>query len=164
MSDGSAEKTKDETGAPPTFSEIGLEGFAPYLFNRISERWNTTIREALKGSELTTVRMRALATLSARPGLTINELSVLAVCEQSTMSRNLDALEEAGYVRRVPKSDDLRARELYITPEGQRALDAFWPAMHAHHEALLSGLEEREREQLLALLNKVLRTIRQNPY
>lgn len=162
MSEGP--RDEETTRDLPAFSEIGLEGFAPYLINRISERWNTTIGEALKGTELTTVRMRALATLAARPGVTINELSVLAVSEQSTMSRNLDALEEAGYIRRVPKSDDLRARELYITPDGQRALDAFWPTMHGHYEALLSGLTETERDQFLILLNKVLQTIRQNPF
>jgi DNA-binding MarR family transcriptional regulator len=151
------------TGIPP-FAELGLERFAPYLINRISERWNSTISEALKGTDLTTMRMRALATLAVRPGLTINELSVLAVSEQSTMSRNLDALEEAGLVRRVPKSDDLRAREIHITPEGQRALDAFWPTMHAHHQALLAGLTDSERDQFLALLTKVLTNVRQTPF
>lgn len=154
----------DPPAGPPTFAELGLERFAPYLINRISERWNTTIRDALKGSDLTTMRMRALATLADRPGLTINELSVLAVSEQSTMSRNLDVMEEAGLVRRVPKSDDLRAREIYITPAGQHALDAFWPTMHGHYQELLAGLSDAERDQFLGLLNKVLLNIRQNPF
>ena len=159
--------TDDDSDTPaelPSFAELGLEGFAPYFFNRISERWNTTIRDALKGTELTTTRMRALAALASRPGVTINELSVFAISEQSTMSRNLDALEEAGLVRRVPKPEDMRAREIYITPAGQRAPDAFWPTMHAHHEHLLSGLTDNERAQLFELLKKVLVTIRKNPF
>lgn len=155
---------ENDDDAIPSFAELGLERFAPYLINRISERWNTNIREALKGTGLTTMRMRALATLSERPGLTINELSVLAVSEQSTMSRNLDALEEAKLIRRVPKSDDMRAREIYITSAGQRALDAFWPKMHAQYQHLLSGLTPRERDELLRLLSKLLVTIRENPF
>ncbi len=147
----------------PTMAEIGLDRFAPYLINRISARWNASIQEALRGTDLTTVRMRTLAVLSARPGATINELSVLAVIEQSTMSRNLDSMEAAGLIRRVPRADDLRVREIHVTPAGRRALDDFWPTMHAEYEKLIDGFSERERDQLISLLHKMLRNIRQHP-
>src|SRR5215468_5450210 len=75
----------------PSLGEIGLNNFAPYLMNRIMARWNTNIAEELKALDITTTQMRALAVLSVSTQVTINELSVFAVTEQSTMSRTLDS-------------------------------------------------------------------------
>ncbi len=84
--------------------EIGLNQFAPYLMNRVIARWNANLADDLKALDITTAKMRALAILSITPSVTINELSVFAVTEQSTMSRTLDSLEEQGFIRRQPRA------------------------------------------------------------
>ena len=91
-------------GLRPTLGEIGLDQFAPYLINRISLSWTNHLADALKAHEMTTTKMRALAVLSISSPVTINELSLYALTEQSTMSRTLDALEEQGYIRRRPRA------------------------------------------------------------
>ena len=98
--------------------EIGLGNFVPYLMNRVIGRYNADLQGVLKQSNLTTAKMRTLAVLAVLPGLTINELSVYAVTEQSTMSRTLEAMEAAGLVRRVERSSDARVREIYLTEAG----------------------------------------------
>ena len=80
--------------------------------NRIMGRYNAELRDALAEQGLTTPRMRTLAVLSVAGGLTVNELSVYAVVEQSTMSRTLDALEAAGLVRRREDEADSRIRRV----------------------------------------------------
>jgi MarR family transcriptional regulator for hemolysin len=60
-------------------------------------------------------QMRALAVLSVSSSVTINELSVFAVTERSTMSRPLASLAEQGYIRRQPRPDDMRIRDVRIT-------------------------------------------------
>ena len=47
---------------------------------------------------LSTSKMRTLAALAANGTLTVNELTVMAVSEQSTMSRTLDQLEYDGLI------------------------------------------------------------------
>ncbi len=106
-------------GRRPSMGEIGLNQFDPYLLNRISARWNADMAEVVKAHDLTTARMRALAVLSVAPGLTINELSVYAVTEQSTLSRNLDAMEEQGLIRRRMRAEDGRVREIHLTEKGR---------------------------------------------
>ena len=59
-----------------------LEAFAPYLINRISARYSADMAEALRLHGLTTPKMRALAVLAVRPGITVNECAVYAVMEQ----------------------------------------------------------------------------------
>ena len=96
----------DSSHARPTLGEIGINQFAPYLMNRITARWNADMHDALKTLDMTTTEMRALAILSLSSSVTINELSVYAVTEQSTMSRTLDSLEEQGLVRRQVRPGD----------------------------------------------------------
>ena len=96
-------------GLRPSLGEIGLQQFAPYLINSVSLSWNTHLANALKAHDMTTTKMRALAILSISSPVTINELSLYALTEQSTMSRTLEfprrqGLHSAPPARRRPES------------------------------------------------------------
>ena len=144
----------------PSFAEIGLNYFVPYLLNRIAASWNTSLAGELRKFGLSTPQMRTLAVLGISSGLTINELSALTVTEQSTMSRTLDTLEIRGFVSRRPRPSDLRVREVEITTAGREAFDAFWPVMFQHYEQMFRGIGEDEFSQFVATLQKVLRNNR----
>jgi len=116
--------------------------------------------EELRRHDLTTPQMRALAVLSINSGLTINELSVLTVTEQSTMSRTLDNLEERNLVRRRQRSSDMRVREVEITATGRDVFSAFWPAMFERYGNMFRDIDEEEFGRFVATLHKVLRNIR----
>ena len=148
--------------AIPSIGEIGLQQFAPYLLNRISARWNANMAEALRAHDMTTTKMRALAVLSITSGLTVNELSVLAVTEQSTMSRTLDAMEEQGFIRRQPRADDMRVREVHITEQGREAFARVWPMIHDMFLRMFEGIEDDEYQAFTTTLHKVLLNIRKH--
>jgi DNA-binding MarR family transcriptional regulator len=151
---------RETDSSMPSFAEIGLNYFVPYLLNRIAASWNTGLVGELRKFGLTTPQMRTLAVLGISSGLTINELSALTVTEQSTMSRTLDTLEIRGFVSRRPRPSDLRVREVEITPAGREAFDAFWPDMFQHYEQMFRGIGEDEFSQFVATLQKVLRNTR----
>ena len=152
-------ETDAETSLP-SLAEIGLNHFAPYLINRIAASWNGNLMEELRHHDLTTPQMRALAVLSINSGLTINELSVLTVTEQSTMSRTLDSLEKRGLVLRRQRPSDMRVREVEITAAGRDAFSAFWPVMFDRYENMFRDIDEEEFGRFIATLHKVLRNIR----
>lgn len=145
-----------------TLGEIGLWQFAPYLMNRIMGRYNANLQAALRSQNLSTAKVRTLAVLAVVPGLTINELSVYAVTEQSTMSRTLDAMEKAGLIRREAREGDARVREIHLTDAGRAEFDAVWPIMHARYEEMFSGIGASERAAFVDTLQKVLKNIRQH--
>jgi DNA-binding MarR family transcriptional regulator len=147
---------------PPSLGEIGLNNFAPYLMNRIMARWNTNVADELKDFAMTTAQMRALAVLSVSSSVTINELSVFAVTEQSTMSRTLDSLEEQGYIRRQPRSDDMRVRDVSITAKGRSAFEKIWPMLYRMLLQMFDDVGEDEYRNFLGTLQKVLRNIRKH--
>lgn len=144
----------------PTMGEIGLNNFAPYLMNRVISRWNANLADDLKALDMTTAKMRALAILSITPSVTINELSVFAVTEQSTMSRTLDSLEDQGYIRRQPRPDDMRVRDVTITEDGRAAFEKIWPTMYDDFLKMFQGIEEEEYKTFVAVLHRILQNIR----
>ena len=138
----------------PTMGEIGLNQFAPYLMNRIAARWNANLADELKTHDITTTKMRALAILSLTPSVTINE--------QSTMSRTLDSLEEQGYIRRQPRAEDMRIRDVTITEEGRAAFGKIWPTMYDLFLHMFDGVEEEEYRLFLSILHRILTNIRKH--
>lgn len=150
------------SGGRPSLGEIGLNEFAPYLMNRIMARWNGTVADELKAFDLTTASFRILAILSVMPVLTINELTIYAVSEQSTMSRTIDAMESQGLVRRTPRQDDMRVRDVTITEAGRAALERAWPVVYDQFETLVSGVSDDEFRAFVATLHKLLRNVRRH--
>ncbi|ODT67087.1 MAG: transcriptional regulator [Pelagibacterium sp. SCN 63-23] len=146
-------------GRLPSLGEIGLNQFAPYLLNRLSASYNTHLQDVLRPHDLTTAKMRALSLLTISEGLTVNELADLAVLEQSTMSRTLDALEEQGLVRREMRKGDMRVRELHITEQGRAAFQAFWPVLYGLYADLFEGVDADEYDRFIDTLHKVLRNM-----
>ena len=140
--------------------EIGLQLFAPYLMNRVIGRYNATIRDELRSRNLTTPQMRALAVLAVGDGLTINDLAVYTVTEQSTMSRTLDAMEAQGLVRREAHHTDNRVRQIYLTEAGRTLFDEMWPTMWNAFSAMFAGVSDSEYETFLSVLHKMLRNVR----
>jgi DNA-binding MarR family transcriptional regulator len=152
----------DPNAKRPTMGEIGLNQFAPYLMNRVVARWNANLADELKSLDMTTAKMRTLAILAITPSVTINELSVFAVTEQSTMSRTLDSLEDQGYIRRQPRADDMRIRDVTITEEGRAAFEKLWPTMYDSLQQMFHGIDEAEYRQFISVLHRVLHNIRKH--
>lgn len=161
MAEGSFRDDADERPRE-ALGEIGLWHFAPYLMNRIMGRYNADMQAALREHDLTTAKMRTLAVLAVVPGLTINELSIYAVTEQSTMSRTLEALEKAGFVRRQERESDGRVREIYLTDAGRAEFDRSWPIMYDGYRRMFAGIPDAERAAFIGTLQKILKNVRRH--
>lgn len=147
---------RSSDASQPSLGEIGLSAFVPYLLNRIASSWNLELQDALRRQKLNTVRMRTLAVLTIKNGLSIKELINLTVIEQSTLSRALDALEKQALIERVAGEDDRRVRTVSITDKGREAFASLWPDMYHEYENMLAGIDEGERLALIRTLHKIL--------
>jgi DNA-binding MarR family transcriptional regulator len=145
-----------------TLGQIGLQQFAPYLMNRIMGRYNATLRDDFRRQHRTIPQVRTLAVLSVSDGVTVGDLSVYTVIEQSTLSRTLDSLEAHGLVRRETGETDSRVRKVFLTDEGRAEFNRAWPAMHDAFEAMFDGIDEAEYAALVGTLQKMLRNIRKH--
>ena len=84
--------------------------------------------------------------------LRVNELAREVVLSPTAMSRFVDRVEAAGYVRREPDPDDRRALRIVITDEGVALLRRMWPIYKAgideHFGAFLGASPTRTRAML----------------
>ena len=76
------------------------------------------------------------------------------------MSRTLDSLEEQGYIRRRPRTEDMRIRDVRITEEGREAFEKIWPTMYGLLLQMFDGIDEAEYRVFVSTLHKVLHNIR----
>lgn len=141
-----------------------MRDFAPYLMNRIMARYNAGVADVLAAEGVSVPQMRTLAVLVQQGPRTINELSVLTVIKQSTLSRTLDAMEAAGLVRREACEADSRVRHIHLTDEGRAAHSRAWPAMQRAEAALFEGIPEDERDAFTRTLSRILKSIRHHDY
>ena len=141
-----------------------LEEFTPYLMNRIMARYNKGVEAALKEAGVSVAQMRALVGLAESGPCTINELSVLTVIKQSTLSRTLDTMENAGLLAREARDGDSRVRLITLTDAGRTAFEAALPAMLGMRDTMLSSLDLEERATLNRMLLRVFYDIRHHDF
>lgn len=157
---GAARSEAVEPPLHPWLGEVGLNGFAPYLMNRIMGRYNADLRHEMAALGLSTAKMRALAVLSVIDGIQMSQLGVYAVVEQSTLSRAVEALVTDGMVRRETDPDDQRAARIFLTRAGRAVFDRMWPHMVESHDRMFAGIDAEERRAFLGTLHKMLANIR----
>ena len=143
-------------------ARMGLDGYAPYLMNRIMGRYNATLRAEMARLGLSTAKMRALAILSVEDGMQMGELGIYAVVEQSTLSRALDGLVADGLALRVTDEADQRVARIHLTEAGRAAFDRLWPHMVAAHDRMFRGIDAAERRAFLGTLRKMLGNVRKH--
>ncbi|MGD9862993.1 MAG: MarR family winged helix-turn-helix transcriptional regulator [Pseudodonghicola sp.] len=162
--EGAARAAGTEVPVRPWLGEVGLNGFAPYLMNRIMGRYNADLRREMAAQGLSTAKMRALAVLSVIDGIQMSQLGVYAVVEQSTLSRAVESLCADGLVRRESDPDDQRAMRIFLTRAGRAAFDRMWPHMAGSHDRMFAGIGEDERRAFLGTLHKMLANIRKHEF
>lgn len=144
--------------------DLSLDDFLPYLLNRISSRLNIDLAEDLREIGVTPQYWRVLAVLHVADGRSIGELSVYTITEQSTLSRIVDRMAEAGLVERRASPEDARVAEVHLTAAGRETFDRILPVAIGHYRRATAGLDESEHRQLVDTLHKVLDNIRATPY
>lgn len=108
------------------------------------------------GFDLTPVQYAALAAVSTNPGIDQITLAGLIAYDRTTITGVVDRLAQKGLLERRASSRDRRSRELQITTEGQKTLEAVSPAVETAQELLVRGLTGEEQQELMRLLRKAI--------
>jgi DNA-binding MarR family transcriptional regulator len=153
-------KGKWKSGPPRTRDQ--LQNYIPYLFNRLANRWNLDQNRDLGEHGVNNVVFRTLSVLFIHKTLTVNEIAVLAVTEQSSASRTIDSMVSSGLVKREIAEEDQRRRVVALTPEGEALLRKVWPIMNNNYDRMIAGIDPDDIEVCARVLAKMVENIRQN--
>jgi DNA-binding MarR family transcriptional regulator len=100
-----------------------------------------------------------LRAVGAAEGLSQQAIGERLRIPASRMVAFVDALEERGLLERRANPADRRARALHLTEAGEKLLTKAFAAAVEFETGLCAELGPGEREQLLALLGKVLSAV-----
>ena len=106
--------------------------------------------QRLRPAGLSLSQFSLMAHVAAARDDTISALAERIGLDQSTLSRNLRALERSGLVEIAAIERDLRRRAVWLTEEGARRLEAAIPLWRAAQAALSDHLDPVEVWRLAA--------------
>jgi DNA-binding MarR family transcriptional regulator len=103
------------------------------------------LRQERSGSDLTLTQLSALGSLSRYGDLTLGELAAIEKVKPPSMTRTINALQDAGLVTRTAHESDGRQVVVGLTDEARAVLDEDRRRRDAWLATHLVGLKPRER-------------------
>jgi len=134
-----------------------LEDFLPYRLSILSNRVSRAIAARYADTfGLSIPEWRIIAVLGRRPGLTAKEIAEATEMDKVAVSRAVAKLVESKRVAARADRDDARRQILSLTAQGESVHARIAPIALASEQRLLAALDARERQQLDALLDRLL--------
>ncbi|KAA9377419.1 MarR family transcriptional regulator [Microbispora cellulosiformans] len=131
------------------------------LLNQVGRELRTVVDGMLAPYDLT-AQQAALLLSAARQETSPNRLAPELGTDTAGMTRLLDRLEAKGLVRRRRHPDDRRSVVVEVTGQGRALVPRLAPVFGRASARLLAGLSEEEVRLLTALLERMLRNLRQD--
>jgi len=139
-----------------TDARLLVEQCAGWNSRLAARRITQFLDRELAGSGLTVAQLGLMAQIAAAADDTLGALARRTGLEQSTLSRNLRTLEDAGLIEIAMVEADLRRRAVWLTEAGARRLEAAIPVWRAAHAKLIRhvapGLARRLADAAEALI------------
>ena len=136
---------------PPSFTTLPT-----WLLNQTAQHAQRLLKSGFAELDAKGYHYRVLATLDELGPASQATLGRRCGIHLSDLVATINDLTAQDYVRRSPDPADRRRNTISLTPAGRRRLRDLHERVVAIQDELLAPLTAREREQLTALLGRVL--------
>ncbi len=137
----------------PIPGELGQ--FPGYLMARLGEASRRRFHKALEPEGLHPRHFGVLTVLAAHPGISQQQLHEKTAIDPSSMVAVIDELEERGLAERRRHPADRRARQVFLTEQGEQTLKRIRTLVSGLQREFFGALTAEERKTLHALLRKL---------
>ncbi|GAB3665681.1 MarR family winged helix-turn-helix transcriptional regulator [Ramlibacter alkalitolerans] len=127
-----------------------------HLIRRAHQVAVAIFMEETAAYEVTPVQFAILNALLEDPGEDQVTLARKVAFDAATFGSVIGRLEARGWVRRAAHDNDRRRKCLWVTPEGAEAARRMKRAVGKVQARILAPLDESDREQLVALLDRLV--------
>lgn len=127
-----------------------------HLIRRAHQLAVAIFMEETDGFDITPIQFAILNVLIDDPGEDQVTLAGKVAFDAATFGSVIGRLETKGWVRREPDAQDRRRKLLWITDDGEEAAARMKRAVNRVQSRILAPLSAAEREQLVALLGKLV--------
>jgi DNA-binding MarR family transcriptional regulator len=151
-----ASRGKDKRGNDGPAPSAPAPSSVGFLLSQLGAISSRRFAKRLEPLDIDPPRFRLLMVISQREGQSQQALGESLQVPASRMVALVDELEERGLVERRAHPGDRRVRALYLTRRGRGLLAKAMERAIEHETGLCSELNEGEREQLIALLRRLV--------
>ncbi len=130
-----------------------------FLVNDVARLFGRRFDQNGRRLGLTRAQCRTLGYLTRNEGINQAGLADLLEIRPMTLVRQIDRMEEAGWIERRPDPADRRARRLYLTAKARPILGRIWNVANATRDEALARLTPPQAETLIDLLHRVHATL-----
>ncbi len=132
-----------------------------FLVNDVARLFGRRFDQHGRGRRLglTRAQCRTLGYLARNEGINQAGLADLLEIRPMTLVRQIDRMEDSGWIERRPDPTDRRARRLYLTTKARPILGRIWNVANETRDEALTRLSPHEAEQLIDLLHRVHATL-----
>lgn len=115
-------------------------------------------RQALRDTDLHPAQHLLISQICRRPGLAQEALITELYLDKTTVTHQLNKLEEQGYIRRQAPAEDGRCRQIWPTEKAEE----IYPLVHAVFERFTEGILEGFSPEEQAELERLTERLRTN--
>ena len=130
-----------------------------FLVNDVARLFGRRFSHNGRRLGLTRAQCRTLARIARHEGINQAGLADLLEVRPMTLVRQIDRMEEAGWIERRPDPADRRARRLFLTDKARPILGRIRAVANETRDEALTGLSAAEQAQLTGLLTRVHATL-----
>ncbi|SNB70884.1 MarR family transcriptional regulator, transcriptional regulator for hemolysin [Arboricoccus pini] len=128
-----------------------------YRTMRLAALWRTHLDRAYAETGLSLTLVRPLLYLALMPeGLSQRNLVDALQCDDATLARIVDTLEKQGFIERKVDMKDRRLKRVTLTALGIDRIGPIFAITQQIEETVLSGLSQKQREELISSLDKII--------
>ena len=126
-----------------------------YLVHDVGRLWGKRFDQRARALGLTRAQCKALVHLARNEGINQAGLADLLEIKPTTLLRQIDRMEEEGWIERRPDPADRRARQLYLGEKAKPVIDAIMQLAEETRAEALAGLSTAEQEHLIDTLRHI---------
>lgn len=138
-----------------TDAQAAVEACAGWNSRLAARRITQFLDRRMAGAGLTVAQFGLMAQIAGASDDTLGALADRLGLDQSSLSRNLHALEREGLVEIATVGRDQRRRMVWLTETGARRLEAAIPVWRSAHASLAQALDP-ELARRLAIASEAL--------
>ena len=138
---------------------MDLERSLGFLVNDVARLFGRRFDHNGRRLGLTRAQCRTLGYIARNEGINQAGLADLLEIRPMTLVRQIDRMEEAGWIERRPHPADRRARRLFLTAKARPILGRILDVANETRDEALTRLKPAEAGQLIDLLKRVHATL-----
>ncbi|WP_065431154.1 MarR family winged helix-turn-helix transcriptional regulator [Vibrio scophthalmi] len=130
-----------------------------WMINVVAGKAEKMFDVELKKHGLSVALWPTMMCLWEEEGVTQRDIAAKSKVENSTTTRTLDKLENLGLVERRADPHSRRSYRIYLTEQGRSLKEQLLPIPVAVNQRMMSSLNDREQQQMIALLQKMVAAV-----